>query len=532
MTQPSSTGGDDAFAAIVENFHNTVTEEDHAGGGAEAALVLTELGFTERFIRKYEGKFLFVPNVGWHTYRDGRWDFDEMNEVLNATRFLTDKIQREHLDGELIGVTEAELRGVIRSVSKIGTRRAILAAAEVDPRMKVSVVDLNRDPWSLNVGNGTLDLKTGTRRDWDPADRITQRANVEWDEHAECPRFDALLSHAFPGAEGEEMIRYLWRVIGYSLTGVTSAQAFFFLWGVKGSSKSTITECLVEMLGGYAHMLNEYALVGSEQQHPTWIVDLIGKRMVVKDELDKRKRINTARLNSMVGGAKQRARKMARDEVDVPMSGKIWITTNPRPPMGDGSDGVWRRIHPVEFKHAIPKDEMVPDYGKMLAVEEGAGILRKAVEALWEVLELGGGVVTFRSLGVPQAVSSSAEEYQQLDDEYGDFLGDCFEITGDQRDFIGNEDIMRLHKDWCEAANVKPMTQVALGKALTALGLTRTDRGHQVAQINSFTETKRKKMRGYFGVKVADGADANPRMRWFPVQNLDGTVPETVPEGD
>lgn len=533
MTQPGPGGQQepDAFDTIVQNY-DTPADTDHVGGAAEAALILTELGYTERFIKRYEGKLLFVPNVGWHVYRDGRWDLDEMNEALNATRFLPGKLQEEHLADQLIGVTENELYGAIKNVSKIGTRGAILRAAEVDPRMKASVTELNKDPWVLNLENGTLNLKTGARREWDPADLITQRARVSWEEDAECPRFDALLSHAFPGPEGEEMIKYLWRVIGYSLTGVTSAQAFFFLWGVKGSSKSTITECLVEMLGGYAHMLNEYALVGSEQQHPTWIVDLIGKRMVVKDELDKRKRINTARLNSMVGGAKQRARKMARDEVDVPISCKIWITTNPRPPMGDGADGVWRRIHPVEFKHTIPKDEMVPDYGKMLAVEEGAGILRKAVEALWEVLDLGDGVVTFKSLGVPQAVSSSAEEYQQLDDEYGDFMGDCLEVTGDDSDWVGNDDIMRLHKEWCEGSNVKPMTQVALSKMLTALNVKRSERPVQVWQALAIGERAKKKMRGFHGLKVAEGADGNPRARWFPVQNLDGTVPDTVPKGD
>lgn len=519
MTQPGSTGGDDAFAAIVENFHNTRAEDDHAGGGAEAALVLTELGFTERFIRRYEGKLLFVPNVGWHTYRDGRWAYDEMNEALNATRFLTEQIQREHLNGDLIGVTDAELRGVIRSVSKIATRAAILRAAEVDPRMKVAVTELNADPWVLNTLDGTLELKTGVRRDWNPADRITQRANVVWDEHAECPRFDALLAHAFPGPEGEAMIRYLWRVIGYSLTGVTSAQAFFFLWGVKGSSKSTITECLGEMLGGYAHMLNEYALVGSEQQHPTWIVDLIGKRMIIKDELGKR-RINTARLNSMVGGSTQRARRMARDEVDVPMSGKIWITTNPRPPMGDGADGVWRRIHPVHFKHAIQRDEMIPDYGKMLAAEEGPGILRKAVEALWEALEVGGGTITFKSLGTPAAVVADAEDYQEIDDPYGAFFDDIITKSEDPSAWLSNVDLMRVHEQWCMSHRVDPMSPVVFSKALTERGFVRAK------PLKAFNADGKKMLqRGFLGIAVDIDGGTSPVI-WRPVTVAPATVTE------
>lgn len=518
MTQPGPGGQQepDAFDTIVQNYDDTA-EQDHIGGGAEAALILTELGYTERFIRKYEGKLLFVPNVGWHVYRDGRWDLDEMNEALNATRFLPAKLQDEFLNDQLIGVTENELHGAIRNVSKIGTRGAILRAAEVDPRMKVSVTELNKDPWVLNLEDGTLELKTGRRREWDPADRITQRAAVKWVEDAECPRFDALLAHAFPGPEGEDMIKYLWRVIGYSLTGVTSAQAFFFLWGVKGSSKSTITECLVEMLGGYAHMLNEYALVGSEQQHPTWIVDLIGKRMVVKDELDKRKRINTARLNSMVGGAKQRARRMARDEVDVPMSAKIWITTNPRPPMGDGADGVWRRIHPIHFKNAIPREEMVPDYGKMLAVEEGAGILRKAVEALWEALEVGEGVVTFKSLGTPASVVAGAEDYQESDDEHNAFFEDILCKAGED-DWVAIEDLVSIHNTWCEDTNTKPLTKIMLGKALTERGFKKAN-PRKAMDASGKTQT----VRGFTGVRINVGGGVGV-IRWRAV----GVVTEDV----
>jgi putative DNA primase/helicase len=301
-------------------------------------------------------------------------------------------------------------------------------------------------------------------------------------------------------------------VIGYSLTGVTSAQAFFFLWGVKGSSKSTITECLVEMLGGYAHMLNEYALTGSEQQHTTWIVDLIGKRLLVKDELTVKK-INTARLNSMVAGVRQRARKIARDEVDVPITGKIWITTNPRPPMGDGSDGVWRRIHPVHFKNAIAKDDMIPDYGKMLAVEEGAGILRKAVEALWEALEIGEGTITYKSLGTPRSVVADAEDYQEIDDTYGAFFADVIGKSDESEGetWISNVDIMRVHESWCTANRVDTMHPVQLSKALTERGYVRAKPCKAVT-----VDGKKMTQRGFTGLTI--NVDGGLTMLWQRLQ--------------
>ncbi len=463
--QPDDGRGDahgdaEAFRSIVESL----TEPTHLGGTIEAALMLTELSFVERFIQLYRNKVMFVPGVGWYAYRNHVWQLDELEDVLELTKTLIPLVQAEWLDGKLIGVTQSQYESAMKSISRYSTRSAILKAAALDQRLKVHVTRLNADPWILNTENGTLDLRTGALRDGDPRDCITQQAAVKFDENAECPRFDALLRHAFP--DNDEMIEYIWRVLGYCLTGVTDDQAFFFMWGVKGSSKTTIAEVMISLMGGYAQWLNEGAIVGSESQHPTWIVDLLGKRLVVKDELDGRKRINTARLNSIVSGISQRAHKMGMNEVDVPLSLKLMITTNPRPPMGDSHNGIWRRIQPMEFIHRIEADDIVVNYGAILAAEEGPGILNRCLAGLRDYL--GANPEGALRLRPPAFVTAGVEEYRDMEDEHGAFITDCLEYTGDEDDWIANPDLQLVYTTWCGENNVRPLSSIALGKLLTA----------------------------------------------------------------
>lgn len=514
MTQPQQpTPDDSAFDGIVAQLREPV----HLDGFVEARTMLTELSFVERFIIQHQDEIMYVPNVGWYTYRSGMWRLDDMDDVLELTKRLGPQLQAERFpigggESPLAAYGENEFASAMRGIGRLATRRSIVAGAAADSRLKVHPTSLNPDPWGLNLRDGFLDLANGGTRPWRPEDRCTAMMNATWDDDADCPRFSALLEHAFGG--DREMIEFMWRSLGYCLTGAVSAQVFFFLWGIRGSSKTTIAEVMIGLMGGYAQWLNEKALVGTEDQHSTWVVDLIGKRLVVKDELSRTRKINTGRLNAFVSGTTQRANKMKRDEVDVPITCKIMITTNPRPPMGNSQDGVWRRILPVEFRYAIAKEEVIPNYSQTLITEEGSGILRRAVEALWRALEDGDGVVKSKSLRAPGSVAAGAEEYADLEDDHAAFFEDVLEV-GRNDDWISNADLTSIFKTWCESNNVKPLVPSEFGKAMTSRHFKRAEPRKCVQ--HALAGGKKQAQRGYWGVRIVGEWVAI----WQPITDLE-----------
>lgn len=468
---------------------------------------LNHIGFVERFIDNVRGKIVYVPSVGWHIYRNQVWELDTQDDVLALSACIAHSIQFDHAD-RVLQVNEREYTAALAGASDLRTRRSVIELAGADPRMKTHVGKLNTDPELLAVTNGTLNLRTEALREGRPSDFITQRANVAYDPSARCPRFDALLEHAFHG--DREMIDYVWRVLGYCLTGYTHEQSFFFLWGVAGSSKSTIAEVMLALLGSYAATLHENVLTGGDNQHPTWVVDLLGKRLVVKDELDQRRRINTTRLNALTGGKlPQRGRRMHGDFFDIPITAKIMITTNHRPPLGNVHDGVWRRIQPWHFTVALDKNDRIKDYASLLVAEEGSGILNGCLRGLHSYLNVG--------LLVPRSVESDVDSYRDADDDEMSFITDTFIVTNSRTDWIANEDVHLAYGNWCDnngvsAAQRLPGQQVL--KLLESTGAQR-EKPRKARRSAGSMSPDTKNMRGFSGVTFA--ASATWRHEWVPV---------------
>ena len=102
--------------------------------------------------------------------------------------------------------------------------------------MSVSHSDFNIEPWLLGCKNGVIDLKNGTFRPGEPSDMISISTGVEFDPGARAPRWEQFLDEVFQGKT--DIIDYVHRGIGYSLTGLTVEQVFFLLVGVGENGKT------------------------------------------------------------------------------------------------------------------------------------------------------------------------------------------------------------------------------------------------------------------------------------------------------
>src|SRR6266550_7384182 len=130
------------------------------------------------------------------------------------------------------------------------SRRAMLTSAQSIGQLATTAADYDRDPFLLTVGNGTMDLSTGGLRDFRPGDLITRATDVIYSESAECPRWLRFLDEIF--ARDTQLINFVWRSVGYSLTGDTREQCLFILYGGGANGKSTFLETLLKPAGTHA----------------------------------------------------------------------------------------------------------------------------------------------------------------------------------------------------------------------------------------------------------------------------------------
>ncbi|WP_337220566.1 phage/plasmid primase, P4 family, partial [Staphylococcus epidermidis] len=127
------------------------------------------------------------------------------------------------------------------------------------PMVAVKKSEFDSHKFLFNCGNGVIDLKTGELLPHDRKYMLTKISNIDYDLNAECPNWIRFMESIFKDQDGEtnyEIIDFLQKAIGYTLTGDTSEQVMFFLYGTGRNGKSTFINTIQNLLGDYGRQTN------------------------------------------------------------------------------------------------------------------------------------------------------------------------------------------------------------------------------------------------------------------------------------
>jgi putative DNA primase/helicase len=187
---------------------------------------------------------------------------------------------------------------ILQSESKYHLEAAVTVAQSENPICD-NGTDWDANPWLLGVGNGVVDLQTGKRRTGLPPDKITMHTNVPFCLSAACPRWESFLAQIFCD---KELIDFVQRSVGYSLTGQTTEQCVFACYGEGANGKSTFLETLRFVLGDYAHNTPFSTLeLNGRTSISNDVAALAGRRFVTAIETNDAVRLNEARLKALTG---------------------------------------------------------------------------------------------------------------------------------------------------------------------------------------------------------------------------------------
>ena len=394
----------------------------------------------------------------WYMWDGLRWAPDKLNRTLLLTEEIVKDLYVEA--ASLPDPRRTEVENWAKSSQSAARRHAMLEMAGVQPGIAISPDDLDRDPWSLVVRNGTLDLRTGILRESAPSDMNTRCANVAYDPAATCPLW---LKHMEFVTKGDRSLAwYIQRAIGYTLTGLTGEQKLFFLWGNGNNGKSTFVDVVSNMLGDYATQADAGLLAGGSE-HPTQLAGLRGARLVVADETEKGRKLREQRVKSITGGKKIKARFMRQDYFEFTPRFKLWITGNHKPEIEGADDGIWRRLKLVPFIAKFTPDNRILDYDEIL-LGEANGILNWALEGLKAWIDTNG-------LGENEVVLAATQEYRNEEDSIGLWLAEQTEV-GIKDAETANASIYESYRWWCHANGILDVkSNIVLGRDLAARGL-------------------------------------------------------------
>ncbi len=341
------------------------TVEDYQPGSPRFSDDWLALAFSDR----HNGQLLYVPAwSAWLRWDGTRWLRDDVLSVFDMARALCRDMAQE-------AQAEDPKRGddTAQAITGASTIAAVERLARSDPRHARRSDDFDADPWALNTPAGVVDLRTGGMRPHRRGDLFTKVAGTAPGER--CPRWIRFLLQITH--RDKELVRFLQRFIGYTLTGRLDEHAFVFLLGPGGNGKSVLLAVIAALLGDYATTaMADVFTVGRTEQHPTHLASLRGARMVMVTETEAGVPWAEARLKSLTGGDRISARVMRGDPFEFSPAFKLWIAGNHRPVLRNPDPAMRRRMHLVPLTYVPP----VPDMDLLEALKaELPGILAWAI---------------------------------------------------------------------------------------------------------------------------------------------------------
>lgn len=423
----------------------------------------TDYGNAERLVRAHGQDLRYCDTFArWYCWEGTHWAADDTQGVIRAAKQTVRALYAQADAIEDADKRKALLRHAMASESS--TRlKAMVWSAQSEVEVAVRSDDLDLDPWALNVRNGTLNLRTGDLRPHDRDDLITRLCPAAYDPHAITPTWVKFLDRVMDN--DAELIAFLQRAVGYSLTGMTGEECLFVPYGTGANGKSKFLGAIHSLLGGYAQQLPRETLMARRRggEIPNDIAALQGVRFATAIETRKGQRLDEELVKQLTGGDPVRARFLHAEYFEFKPVAKIWLATNARPKITGTDDGIWRRIRLVPFSVTIPESERDHQLAAKLEAEL-AGILAWAVQGCLEWQR--------RGLDPPDAVTDATAGYRREEDVLGDFLDQC--CIRDETRYAYAKD---LHDAYVEYTGER-ISQKELGTLLRERGFDAIRKGH------------------------------------------------------
>ena len=419
-----------------------------------------DTGNAERFMDHYREivRHSYIDKC-WYYYTGRKWQRDFTGEVEKLIDQLLPELKRE---AEFYAEDEEQEKAFRKHIKYSRSNKGKVALKkEVQHQASIMPHHFDRDIWQLNCQNGVLNLQNGSLMEHDSKQFLSKVSNTEYSDKMDCPQWRAFLEQIFAG--DQELIRYIQKAVGYSLSGSTREQCIFVCVGNGRNGKSTFLDTISDILGDYACNIQPESLMvksynGSANSD---IARLKGARFVTTVEPNEGCRLNEGLIKQLTGGDKVTARFQYGHEFEFTPEFKIWMGTNHKPIIRGTDLGIWRRMHLIPFDVQIP-DAQVDKALKFKLKREYMAILNWMIEGclLWQR----------EGLTMPDKVKAAVSEYKTEMDVVQSFLDECCEITPIEY-WTGATELYNVYVNWARINNEHIHSSKKFGTELTKKGL-------------------------------------------------------------
>ncbi len=472
----------------------TLYREARMAGWQSSGFGLNDIGNAQRLVAYFGDRIRwFRAEKSWLIWDGPRWKPDDKEQITAYAKKTS-----------LIMVAEAIKSGddrLVKHAAKSAQAKDVASMIQLaKPDLAATPNMLDADQYRLNCLNATVDLRTGESRPHRQDDLITKLAPVNYNPNAPAPRFIQFLSEIF---EDPELITFVQRALGYSLTGSTKEQVLFICHGGGANGKSTLFGIVREVLGDYAQETDPALLTANHQGSASeGVYRLRGVRFATTIETEEGSKLNEVKVKQLTGGDRLTARPLYGHFCEFDPSHKLWLVTNHLPEVKSQGEAIWRRIRLIPF-NAIALDpdkdkekvEVLRREGKCPLIKDKdlPETLRAEAEGIlaWMV----SGCVDWCREGLtePPQVLKATLEFKQNEDSLAQFISErCYQS---EEASVQASALRAAYDTWCRMNGELPLNKKGLPARLR-------ERGFQEKETNRGKE--------WIGIGLTDVASHGP----------------------
>ena len=400
----------------------------------------TDIGNGNLFADWYRAVARYAPERKlWYIYTGKLWEPDTGNvKVMEYCKRLADGLLYYALSLPEGSKRDEYHKFAYKWQSRHYRETVLKDAQSVYP---VLLSDFDSDPYLFNCQNGTLDLRTRAFHAHTAADMLSTISGVEYDPEAWGELWEQTVSEVMQG--DKDLITYLQKALGYALTGDTSEECLFLLYGpTTRNGKSTVIETFMALMGGYgkAAGADTFALKQNwNSAAPSEdLAKLARARAVNVSEPDKGMVLNAARVKTLTGNDTITARYLHENSFEYKPQFKLFINTNYLPRANDVTIFSSGRVKVIPFNRHFEPEEQDKTLKKRL-LKELSGVLNWCLTGLWLMEKTG--------FDPPKAVLETTAEYRHDSDKLTRFVEDC--MVQDPQGEAATTAVYSAYQDWC-----------------------------------------------------------------------------------
>lgn len=434
LPRPAAPAGVDPDTGEVLDAQTRAIEPPAPANDNSPLSLFSEDDLAAGHVARMAGNTLWCERWGtWMQWTGDRWTRDETLSVADQVRQSMRIAARMVFERQDIK-PDAQLK----MAEKLCSHRVITNVerlARLDRSVATHPDEWDADTWELNTPAGVVDLRTGTLRPHTRADRMTKLAAVS--PAGDCPTWLQFLDTATQG--DTELIGFLRRMCGYSLTGQIREHALFFVYGTGGNGKGTFLNTITHIMGDYQRVAGAETFTESHgDRHTTELARLQGARLVTAQETEEGKRWAEARIKALTGGDPITARFMRQDDFTFLPQFKLVIVGNHKPSFRNVDEAIKRRLHLIPFTASVPPERRDPKLSEKLRAE-APGILAWMIQ----------GCIEWQSQGLrpPAIVKDSTDDYLGAEDSLQQWLDECCDLVPG---FASSAALFKAWREWAE----------------------------------------------------------------------------------